>query len=462
MFTGREAELNYLNSYYDRVGSQIMIVYGEKGIGKTTLLEHFLEKKNYLYYEALNCSTRQQLFYLGEQLRDMGYSMPAYPEYKDIFSVFDREQVQKQILVIDEFQNLCKTDTGFFETLDSYLNREDRNNSLFIVLCSSSIGWVENAMVAKMKGAARKITGFLKVKELKYRDFVKQFPAFSPEDSVGAYSILGGIPALWQSFNDEYTLQENIEDFILQSNEKLFDYGQRYVEEELRETAVYNTILAALAAGMHKLNDLYQHTGFSRAKISVYLKNLMQLEIVEKVFSYDTEGRENTQKGLYQIKHPFVRFYYRYLFPHQMQAGFLTGEEFYEAYIEPTFREYVEPCFTHICREYLDRENACGRLPFSYTSIGAWVGKMGTIDFIAEDGEGNTMAGICNWSKDTMTFADYEWLLFCQEKAKIQAEDMILFSRSTFDEELLAEAEKNPHLVLLSLAEFRGVPWEKV
>ena len=28
---------------------------------------------------------------------------------------------------------------------------------------------------------------------------------------------------------------------------------------------------------------MYAHTGFSRAKISVYLKNLMELELVEKV-----------------------------------------------------------------------------------------------------------------------------------------------------------------------------------
>mgnify|MGYP003307889072 CR=1 FL=1 len=122
---------------------------------------------------------------------------------------------------------------------------------------------------------------------MKYQDFKEHFPLFSKKDSIGAFSILGGIPGLWQYFNDEFTLRENIENFILQSNEKLFDYGQQYVSEELRETAVYNTILGALADGKRKLNDLYIHTGFSRAKISVYLKNLMQLEIVEKVFSFD-------------------------------------------------------------------------------------------------------------------------------------------------------------------------------
>ena len=59
MFTGREKELQYLNDYYVKPGTQILVVYGQKGIGKTTLLEQFVEDKDCLYYEAISCSTRQ-------------------------------------------------------------------------------------------------------------------------------------------------------------------------------------------------------------------------------------------------------------------------------------------------------------------------------------------------------------------------------------------------------------------
>ena len=37
MILGRAQELKYLNTYYDREGSQIMVVYGEKNVGKTML-----------------------------------------------------------------------------------------------------------------------------------------------------------------------------------------------------------------------------------------------------------------------------------------------------------------------------------------------------------------------------------------------------------------------------------------
>ncbi|MBQ9991505.1 MAG: ATP-binding protein [Lachnospiraceae bacterium] len=456
MLPGRETELKALSGYYDRVGSQVMVIYGQKGVGKTTMIEDFLEDKSYLYYEAVSCSTRQQMFYLGKHLNDMGFSLPEYPDFEEVFNLFSTDTIKKQVLVIDEFHNFCKTDTLFFDALLKYLTDEKEKRSIFVILTSSAMGWVENTMAAKLGDFSKVITDHLKVKELSYRDFTVNFPGFSSVDSIGAYAVLGGVPGLWQYFNDEFSLRENIESFILQSNEKLFDYGQQYVAEELRETSVYNTILAALAEGKNKLNDLYRHTGFSRAKISVYLKNLIQLEIVEKVSSMETEGKENAQKGIYRISHAYVHFYYRFLFPYQNKLSVLEADEFYEEYIEPDFRQYTADYFVKVCRQFLARENAARRLPFEYTRMGQWIGKTGNIDFLMEDEEKNRLAGICSWEKDMLTYADYEWLLFTQKQAKIHADFMILFSAARFDQALHIEAKKNPRLALLTADQLKN------
>ena len=451
MITGREKELQYLNDYYKKPGTQVLVVYGQKGIGKTTLLEQFMEDKDCLYYEAISCSTRQQRVFMGQHLEDMGYKMSEYPEYDELFAVIEASEEHKKILIIDEFQNMCKTDNEFFEALYTYINGENKKRDMFIILCSSSIGWVENSMVGKLGSLSRMLSGFYKIKELKYQDFKEHFPMFSKEDSIGAFSILGGVPGLWQYFNDDFTLRENIESFILQSNEKLFDYGQQYVAEELRETAVYNTLLGALAEGKNKLNELHLHTGFSRAKISVYLKNLMQLEIVEKVFSVDTEGRDNTKKGIYQIKHPYVHFYYRYLFPNQTKIMFWETADFYDQYIAPTFKSFVAECYKQVCREFLEIENAMDRLPDRFVNLGQWVGKKGNIDFIFQNEDNEIMAGICNWEKEMLVYEDYSLYMECQEQAKIKAEYTILFSAGNFDNRLREEMKKNSQLALVSL-----------
>lgn len=60
MLTGREQETAFLENHYKRTGSQILVVYGQRGVGKTALLTSFTEKKQTLRYSAGNCSSREQ------------------------------------------------------------------------------------------------------------------------------------------------------------------------------------------------------------------------------------------------------------------------------------------------------------------------------------------------------------------------------------------------------------------
>ena len=46
MVLGRTVELNYLNTYFDKAGSQLMIAYGERGADKLALLMEFADGKN--------------------------------------------------------------------------------------------------------------------------------------------------------------------------------------------------------------------------------------------------------------------------------------------------------------------------------------------------------------------------------------------------------------------------------
>ena len=149
MFIGREKELKYLETCYHKTGDQITVVYGQKGIGKTTLLQHFMEGKEAFYYEAIPCSDRQQRIYMANRIKEMGLEISDIPRFQEIFSLLEIRKGKKIILIIDEFHNLCKTEYGFFDDLFQFLYRIEKKNDVFIILCSSSIGWVENTLESK-------------------------------------------------------------------------------------------------------------------------------------------------------------------------------------------------------------------------------------------------------------------------------------------------------------------------
>ncbi len=56
----------------------------------------------------------------------------------------------------------------------------------------------------------------------------------------------------------------------------------KLLQQELREPAVYNTIITMIATGSSKINEIATRSHEERSKISKYLTTLMNLKIIEK------------------------------------------------------------------------------------------------------------------------------------------------------------------------------------
>lgn len=447
---GRDSEIKVLEDYRQRSGNQVMVMYGFYGVGKTTLVEEWIKDiPGSLLFDCGELFEREQL-YQWSRFAKLPFELPDYPNYNDLFvgiRDYCSDKEGKSVLVFDEFQNLLKYSNNFTNYLFDFLSKVQKE--YLVILISSSIDWVENSMVGKIGMAARGISGFFKVKELGFKDFRAYFPKFKYEEAVTGYAVLGGIPKLWNYFDTSKNLKENIINNILSKEAPLLTYGEEFVGRELREMGVYNTILCSLAEGKKKLNELYNHTLFSRAKISVYIKNLMELGFVRKEFSVDTEGRSNTQKGVYDISCNYVDFTYQFLYRHRDELRHISAADYYNEYIRGDLKRYVAKYFPNICKEYLDSKNAAGELPVKYTRMGSWIGKAGTIDFVCKDSEGKILVAMCNWDKPMMRYSDYEKLIYCCKQAKVVPDYYYLFSTGDFDEQLhiMVKSKNNVKLV---------------
>lgn len=331
-FVGRETELHYLNQYYNTQDSRILVVYGQSGVGKTALLKAFCADKGAVYYRARSCSEREQRY---QWAKELGYSQEeeVCPEYEELFEkMAEPFSDEKMILVVDEFHYIVKGDSGFFARLNQFA--KSSSAPVLVILCSSAAGWVENCMVRKIGGEAAAISGFLKVRELGIGQMQELYPEYSQDDCVQLYAVLGGVPGLWNRTDRKLSAADNLIDCIVNKYSSIHGKMAGCLAEELRETAVYNTLLATMATGSGRLNDLYHRTAFSRAKISVYLKNLMEIGLVEKVGA-----------GSYRITKPYVRFYFRFIYPHQSLLEELTPKQFYKEIVEDAFPGFVREAY---------------------------------------------------------------------------------------------------------------------
>mgnify|MGYP002626200916 CR=1 FL=1 len=432
MFIGRNAEMEYLDRFFAKEGSQILVMYGVKGIGKTELLKQYTREKKVQYYMAGAVSEKEQRMEWAGELKESGNKLSDCPEYEEILKVIFPEDLGKKVLVIDEFHHLIKGDGKFIQSLSEFMDKRRMSRPVFVVLLSSAPGFVENTLVAQMGVRATYIDGIYKIRELPFQFLRETYPGYSGQDAFYTYMTLGGVPGSWDHFNPSRSYKDNVIHHILKKGSGLLAEMENYFSEDLREPAVYNTILLQIAQGRCKLNDIFESTGFSRAKISVYLKNLMELDLIEKISA-----------GVYRISVPLLNFYYRFLFPYRTLMEQLEGEAFFEKVIAPALPDYARNAYSKVCRQNYEYENPDG------FDISEWYEKGEQLDLVTVDKDSRRVAAICRYNSD-FDRVEYKKLISTLRHAKIQPDRLILYSErdETDDLKLLIKKGKIEHIRL--------------
>ena len=450
MFVGREKELQYLKDNYSKDASNIIILYGHRGVGKTSLVRRFAEGKCVAYLTCRDCSEKEQLFIWNEEF-NFGIN-EADLSYEILFNHVSYEGEGKKLLIIDEFQAAVKNSDDFLGMLMRYVKEMDEK--VMVLLVCSSICYVENSFVDKVGALALNISGYYKVSELTFADLVSYFSGYDIFSCVKLYSIFGGMPSYWTKISPKLSVKDNIERCILHPDSVLHNEGLNIVSQELRELNVYSTILNCLANGKNKLNELHVHTGYSRAKISVYIKNLMERELVTKVFSFDNASTANSKKGVYRIQNRFLQFYFRFMYNKLSLLTVYGPKKFYETCVEPYIDAYYQENLRFVAYEYMDISNQMGLLPFKATKIGEWVGKNGSIDVILQNDDWDTICCYCNWNKEVITKDDFDNFASIADDARIHPDYFYIISKGAFSDELLEYQKVDSRLHLIDLKSF--------
>ncbi len=83
------------------------------------------------------------------------------------------------------------------------------------------------------------------------------------------------------------------------------------------------------------------------SKTSVYLKNLIELEIIKREFSVNDgmKERANTNRGLYRLTDNFFCFWYAFVFTNYSEFESGDADGVFEYAIKPNLHEYASFAF---------------------------------------------------------------------------------------------------------------------
>ena len=393
-FIDREVEIAHLNRLIERPSSQCIIVYGRRRVGKTTLLLHWARATDvpYVYWVASrNTSTnlRRGLAEALWQHRHPGAStsgeyLPEARSWRDLFRYAVRVADEKRlILILDELPYAVEADRSLPSELQNAWDHDLKQSGVTVVVSGSHVG-----MMVKMQEYQAplygRFTARLPVEPLPFPALAEFLPHYDLAGQVAVYAILGGIPAYLERFDSRRTLAANVREEIL------LDTGMFRVEpfylltDEVREPRNYIAVLRAIGEGNHTLETITLAGGFqTKQHASTYIGRLQDLRLVYRDIPATIPDSRRTTQGRYFLRDAYLRFYFRFIAPHQrlLEEGLIP--RLWEI-IRGQLRAFVgSTAFEELCRQWVVQQAAQGELPFLPDRVGSHWSKDAQVDVMA-------------------------------------------------------------------------------
>ena len=482
--SGRMRELNSLDELYGRDGFVAAVIYGRRRVGKTSLIGEFVRRGNkkavrFTATENTEFANREDFSKSVFAVYPAMSALGCFPSWESAFVYIAAQSNGERVVVeIDEYPYLAKSYLAVSSEFQKCIDNVMQNTSIMLVLCGSSMSFMENQVLGYQSPLYGRRTAQYRVAPLDYYDSAEFFGRASCQDKLLGYSVTGGIPqylstvargmgaaagtgagtvagaAAGNMAGVEAGVEAGIERAFFYKDGFLYEEPQNLLKQELREPALYNAIITAVAGGATKLGEIAGKTREPESKTLKYIKNLIDLGILDKEFPMLAQGEK---RGVYYIKDNMYRFWHRFV-PGMVTLIENGYESIYEKKVKPFIPEYMGHAFESICRQYLLRLNIQDRLPFLFEKIGRWWGvnavtkREEEIGVVAASKDG-LIVGECKWQNEEAGHKVYMELRNKTSIPPFAGKDIYyyIFSKSGFSAALAEDAKNDARLALVSL-----------
>lgn len=188
MFVGRKDELRELQNIYGNEGFQMILIHGQSGTGKTTLIEEFCKGKDTIFFTAKRESSRANL---------MKFSMKVLEHYKDKktnpFSFWEyafkyiqsKQKGKKIIVVIDNFSEIAERDPVFITVLCNSTENELKDSNIILILSSNSEQFIQKYFLTLTEPIAKKLTAVIHLDNFLNEETIEELKKESMKRSKG-------------------------------------------------------------------------------------------------------------------------------------------------------------------------------------------------------------------------------------------------------------------------------------
>ena len=450
MFVGRKKELNELNFRFNNSKKEFGVIYGRRRIGKSTLINEFLKDKPNIFFQAKKDSMYGNLrsfSYEIDKLLDLPKSF-VFSSMEEAFdSLIEYAKGKRFVIAIDEYPYIVNQDASFPSILQAAIDRAPEN--LFFLISGSDVGMLKKELEDHNSPLYKRRTFEMNVTKLKYSESLEYLKNVDNETKIKYLSFTSTYPYYLSAMDFDIPFEDNIKRLLFNEYGTFFTLPDQLLSNSLNTQDVYNAILYAVSKRKRSNKDIAEYIHEDEAKVSKYIKTLLQSELLDKRETYNG----NKKTVYYEIGDPMLRFWYMFIF-NNMEKIRMNGEFVYNN-LQEDIKQFICYGFEEVSRLYMDELNSKGLLgnifaPFKpYKVEKSILNRSIEIDGLSNDDE-KLIVMECKYRKEKFTLSMLKHL---EESASVFPSKYnrvyYLFSKNGFDDEIKKIQSDKYHIVEL-------------
>lgn len=340
----------------DQPGPRLGVVSGRRRMGKTYLLQALTEQADGLYFGATEAAEAESLSMFAAALgRRLLSAVPVLLQNWDqairyLFSVADRTGP----IVLDEFPYLVSAAPALPSILQREIDRAVSEEQSVSLLLSGSAMSVMGDLLAGAAPLRGRAALELVIKPFSYRAAAAYWQVSDPKLAVKLHAVVGGTPAYQRFVAGEGPVDVgDFDDWIVRSvldpASPLFREARYLLDEDMdvRHSAMYLSVLAAVAQGNNTRGGVANYVGRKAADIGHHLTVLEDSGLVRRDADLFRPGRST-----YRIDEPLIVFYQVVMRPYWAQLESGLADRVWPAVRQSFSAQVLGPHFEQLCREF--------------------------------------------------------------------------------------------------------------
>lgn len=320
VFIGRQNEIEKIKRIKESKDPSILIIYGRRRVGKTTLIEHSFQDTSLYKFEGLEGKSKKQqlahcLYTLSKYLRDPHIAKLQLRTWEEFFDfLYEKTEKKDFVLYLEEIQWLAEYKSDLISDLKCvWDNRFGKKRNFKLILCGSSPSFIQKEVI-RSKALYNRSEHII---------FLQPFSLYETSLFIGktenqfetmdAHLAVGGFPEYLKYLRKEdsvyLALLKNSfhkDAFFVNEYDKIFT-------SSLADNKYYRKIINLLSHAKFATRDQISEKLkiSSGGTLSALLEDLTLMGFVERLTPIG--ATQGTKLQRFKIADPYLSFYFRFI-----------------------------------------------------------------------------------------------------------------------------------------------------